>query len=207
MTFLKRIWKTFRFGLLFNEIRYLLIQIGIEISPFYWTQEGISNQIPPIPKNGCKGYFFDFFGSAEMKQIAMLAKNHPEELLLSRLKEKKLCYGLKYNNHIASFNWFDLYECNYKGNNHLLDNNSVYLFDGYTMKQFRGLNLAPYLRYKSYDVLKKMGKKSFFSVTQLTNTPAINFKKKIGAKFLWLGVYVSIFNKIRHTFIIKRFKS
>lgn len=207
MIFLKKLWRTLRFGLVFNELRYLFVKMGIEISPFYWTQEN-----PGLPdslrlKNGEAGYSFDFFGPEEMKQIAKLTKYHPENMLLSRLDEGKLCYGLLYNGRIAAFTWFDMDECNYKGNRHKLKKDEVYLFDLYTMDNFRGQNLGPYLRYNSYKVLADMGKKNIFSVTQITNSSAIKFKNKVNAKFLWLGVYINFFNKINRTYIIKKFSS
>lgn len=205
MTILKKIQDIICFGLLLNEIRYLFISIGIEISPFYWTLEDINDPKVLEPKHNSTGYMSEFFGPAEMKQIAKLAKNHPEDMLLSRLKEGKLCYGLKYNGQIASFCWFDLDECNYKGHRHPLAKDEAYIFGGYTMKHFRGINLAPSLRYNSYNVLKKMGKTRLFSVTQMTNTPAIKFKRKLNATFLWMGVYVNVFNKISRTFIIRSF--
>jgi len=207
MTFLKKIWHALHFGLILNELRYKLRSIGIEVSPFYWTEECISNYKPPMPKNGLKGYSFYFFGPEEIKEIVKLNKYHKEDNLLSRLSEGKICYGVTYNEQIAGFNWVDLNECNYKGNKHQLDDDEAYLFDGNTMKDFRGLNLAPCLRFKSYDVLKKMDKKRFFSVTQVTNTPAIKFKRKLDAKFLWLGLYIELFKKIHWSFIIKKYSS
>jgi hypothetical protein len=71
------------------------------------------------------------------------------------------------------------------------------------MKAFRGKNLAPYLRYKSYDILKKMGRSKIYSVSAFFNSSAVRYKEKLNAKNLKLALYIEIFKKIRWRFNLK----
>ena len=86
-----------------------------------------------------------------------------------------------------------------------MEPNEAYLYDMYVKKAFRGRNLAPALRYKSYEVLKDMGRDTFYSITERSNTASFRFKQKLGAKLVFLGLYVEFFGKFRKRWALKRY--
>jgi hypothetical protein len=73
------------------------------------------------------------------------------------------------------------------------------------MESHRGKNLAPYLRYKSYEILKELGRDKIYSASDSFNSPAIRFKEKLNAKKLKLILFVKIFNRIQWSFTLKSY--
>jgi GNAT superfamily N-acetyltransferase len=204
---LGRIRRTFRFGLVVHRLQFrVLAKLGISIVPYYWTQEGVDNSPPPALQNGFEDYSFGSFGPEDIKTIASLLPRRSEDDLLARLARGQLCFGLKYRGQIAAFTWCELDECSFRWHNVPLNDHEAYLFDMNTMESFRGKGLAPYLRYRVYGALKEMGRDTFYSVTYRFNAPAIRFKQKLGAKFLWLGVGVGLlFGRVRLHRVLKRY--
>ena len=78
--------------------------------------------------------------------------------------------------------WINIKERGFKETIIQLKSDEAYLWNMYTMESFRGMNIAPYLRYKSYEVLKGMGRDKLYSISEYFNTPAIKFKLKLNAK-------------------------
>ncbi len=184
-----------RYRLVLRVLRQRLKSIGVEIIPYYWTQEGLNDDALEKFEGSLQGYSFEFFGPEEMKVIGAIPRRErrPEKTLISFLDEGKKCFGVKYQGQIAAFNWFDFDECNYEWHRFPLDANQVYLFDMHTMKTLRGRGIAPCLRYETYKVLRKMGHSKFYSITDFFNTPSIRFKKKLNARFLELRLYIRLF--------------
>jgi hypothetical protein len=75
----------------------------------------------------------------------------------------------------------------------------------YTMDDFRGKNLAPYLRYKSYEILKELGRDKIYSVSVLFNSSAIRYKEKLNAKNLKLILYIELFKKLKWSITLKNY--
>ena len=67
----------------------------------------------------------------------------------------------------------------------------------YTVPAHRGKRLAPYLRYQSYRRLAREGMTRLYSISDAFNTPSIRFKQRLGARFVKLGVSVTLFNRWR----------
>ena len=176
------------------------------MSPYYWIQEGLNIDDMLVPQGNFESYSFEFFGPKEIKAIVeSKAWKRSEEELLSRLKGGKECFGAKYQGEIVAFMWIDFKESICKWNRFLLKDNEAYLFDMYTMKPFRGKGIAPYLRYRSYKILKDLGRDKLYSYSDLFNSPAINFKKKLNAKVLKLGLYIELYKKYHWNWIIKNY--
>lgn len=203
---LKNVWIALRFGMLLYRLQGRLGRIGIRIAPYYWVQEGVVNYSPPKLTGKPEDYSFDFFGQEEMKTIDSQQPQYSEDIALSRLKNGKKCFGVKYRGQIASFMWIDFDSCVYFGNELLLNAHEVYLFDMFTPESFRGKSIAPNLRYQVYKELKAMGCNTFYSVSEFFNSPSIQFKKKLKARFCWLAVDVTLFKKYHWHWILKRYE-
>ncbi|MBT4511462.1 MAG: hypothetical protein HOC20_04540 [Chloroflexi bacterium] len=205
MSKLRNIWHAIRFGLVLHHLSWALRGKGVWIRTYYWYQEGAGSVTRPELRDTSEGYSFSFFGPEEMKIIAeQLAGRHEGELL-DKLTAGKKCFGAKYHDQIAAFTWIDLKESSILVNNLRLNDHEAYLFDAVTMPSFRGKNIAPFVRYKVYEVLTEMGRDTFYSVSERSNPPAIKFKKKLGAKILWLGLYIEFFKKYHWNWVIKRY--
>ena len=202
----KNLFYRIRHGTLFEALQYRLESVGINVSPYYWVQEGLSIDDIAEPQGNFESYLFEFFGHEEIKTIveSKIWKRSEEELL-SRLQDGKECFGAKYGEEIVAFMWIDFKESNCKWNKFPLKDNEAYLYEMFTMKPFRGKGIAPYLRYRSYQVLKDLGRDKLYSYSDFFNSPAINFKKKLNVKFLKLGLYIELYKKYHWNWTIKNY--
>ena len=201
----KRIQNKMRHGLAFEAMRCRLERIGIYLTPYYWVQEGLADTSMPEVKCNIEDYSVSFFGPEEMKIIGENARGYCQDKLLARLKNGKKCLGMKRGTEIAVFMWIDLDKCNCEVSEFRLNKNEAYLYDMYTMEAFRGKNIAPYLRYQGYQMLKEIGRDTFYSISDYFNSSSIKFKKKLNAKFIRLVFYISLFGKFRHSFTMKKY--
>jgi len=201
---LKKIRLKIRYGLTLQVIRNQLFKIGIEFSPYYLFQEGINvTEIPEI-KGMDTDYSSELLKPEDMKTIgAINYAGFSEDKLLALLKTGELCLGIKHNNEIAAFMWVNFTELKYKSTTIHLKEDEAYLWFMYTRESYRGKNLAPFLRYKSYEMLKEMGRDKLYSISDYFNSPAVAFKKKLNAKKLKLILFVQFFSKLYRSFIIK----
>jgi hypothetical protein len=206
-SFLKRQQNTIRFGLVFQTIRHKLIEHGIEITPYYLMQEGINHvaKIPVIHGNPDE-YSFEFLRPEDMK-IGAADGGLPEEKSILLLNTGQKCIGLKHNGEVAAYMWINLNEIDFTSLKIPLKSNEAYLWEMRTLESYKGKNLAPYLRFKSYEILKELNREVLYSVSVCFNTPTIRFKKKLNAKKLKLLLYIQLFNKFHRNFTLKSYKN
>lgn len=184
-----------RYGMILQVIKNRIGRLGIEVLPYYFFQEGAVDLKMPEIKGNVSDYSFEFLGPADMNMISESNSGFTEEEYLGFLADGGICLGMKLANQIAAFMWINIKECGFKETIVPLKSDEAYLWNMYTMESFRGMNLAPYLRYKSYEVLKEMGRDKLYSVSEYFNTPAIKFKLKLKASRLRLGLYIKLFKK------------
>ena len=205
VTVLKRIISKFKNGLILQSIRDQLVKVGIIIAPYYWVQEGLNQTEIPQIKGIISDYRVAFLEAEDLKLIGANFRGYSADALLANLEAGHLCLGLKHNNDIASFMWIYLKECSYMSVNISLKNDEAYLTSMYTIESFRGKNLAPYLRYKSYEILKNMGRNKIYSVSEFFNSSAIRYKQKLNAKNLKLVFYIKIFKIFKWSITLKTY--
>jgi hypothetical protein len=84
-----------------------------------------------------------------------------------------------------------------------LNSEEAYLYDAYTIREFRGRAIIPELRNCLYGALHTAGRRKFYSVSVYFNRSARRFKEKLGARELELRFSVNIFGRIRKDFLIR----
>jgi len=205
VSFLEEIRYRICHGMTLYSISLILRNIGIEFTPYILLQEDTNfTQIPEI-KGITSDYSFELLGPEDMKILGTLKSGFSENEFLDLLNNGEKCFVLKHNGEIAAFLWINFMRCSYKSTNFNLKNNEAYLWFMYTIKSYRGKNLAPYLKYKSYEILKKMGRDVIYSVVEYLNSPAVNSKKKLNAKKMKLMLFIELFKKNSWSFTIKSY--
>jgi len=202
---LKKIAAKFRHGLVLQTLRNQLTRIGIKITPYYWVQEGLILGGAPGIKGDISEYTVEFIEAEEIKKIAHDVHAYSEQGMLTLLEKGNKCLALRHQQEIASLMYIDMYECDFASLDLKLKEDEAYLTYMYTMDAFRGKNLAPYLRYKSYEILKEMGRDKIYSVSVLFNSSAIRYKEKLNAKNLKLILYLELFKKIKWSITLKNY--
>jgi len=206
MNLWRKVGRAIRYRLVLQKLtERALPRLGIRVEFYYWTQEGQIDNATQGSDSGFEDCTFSPFGPDEIRTFVSLVPWRSEAELLQRLDEGKLCFGVKHRGQIAAFVWCDLAECTYAWHRIALRENEVYLFDQFTLNAFRGMNVAPYLRHRTYDALRRMGRDTFYSVTHRFNSSAVRFKQKLGARFLWLAVGVNLFGKVRWHAVLRRY--
>ena len=202
---LKKIGSKFKHGLVLQTIRNQLSRIGIKITPYYWVQEGLNITDAPGIKGNISEYTVEFIGAEEIKRIANDVHAYSEKGMLKLLEKGNKCLALRHQEEIASLMYIDFDECDFASLDLALKDDEAYLTYMYTMDAFRGKNLAPYLRYRSYEILRKMGRDKIYSVSVLFNSSAIRYKEKLNAKNLKLILYLELFKKIKWSITLRTY--
>ena len=201
-----KIRQKIRHGLVFQVLLDNLASIGLEFMPFYIFREGLSAVSAPNPVRDSAEYEWGFLGMAEADALtSMTDRNFSREEMEKRLTDGMICYGVKCQGEVAAFTWANLKECHARYHPFPLKSNEAYLFDAYTMKPFRGRNLAPVLRYRLCEVLASGGRDAFYSYSIATNTSAIRFKQKLGAYPVKLCLFVELFRRWHWLWILREY--
>jgi hypothetical protein len=181
-------------------------KLGIRISPYYLFQEVITPGISLTLPAGFADYKVVFLGPECLKTMAAIpGRRFSEKDLLDRLKRGNKSLGLKKDNELVAFTWCDLDEFSFKLERYPLKEDEAYIFDAYTLMEYRGKGIAPLLRYHLYKELEKIGRIKLYSLSDYFNTPAINFKMKLNARKIKLYLYVVVFGKWNFRFLLKDF--
>lgn len=188
------------------DITHGLARIGLHIIPYYLTQEALQENLrielsPELASIECS-----FLTPAEIEKIY----NHPETKQYASLEKafrdvNHLCFALKLNGEIMAFMWCNLDRCHWHASPFALKKDEAFLSDAYTYKKYRGMNLAPYLRYQFYKSLREEGRTKIFSITERLNTPAIKFKKKLGCRHVKLNLFIKPFRLFKWNITLKEF--
>ena len=185
-----------------------LTMAKVKVTPFYYMKEVLESDIPGHLTRIPVGFEFS---ALSLEDIEVISK-HPERkgyagerFVINNFNKGDTCLGIKYQGEIAGFTWFSMQENRSRLYQSKMNNNEAYLYDMFVFKAFRGHNLAPSLRYKNYEVLRRLGRDTFYSVTECSNNASFRFKQKLGARIVFLGVHVEFFKKWRKTFILRRY--
>jgi hypothetical protein len=187
------------YGVVLRILIDTVSKLGLRIEPYHLFLEGLGNLRAPIVPAARDGYEIGFLDASDMREVArMPGRNLSEEDLLCRLQNGLRCLGVKHSGAIVAFTWCNLDECAIEKHRLFsLRADEASLFDAYTIESFRGRDLAPYMRYRCYEELAKLGRHRCYSVSVVFNTPAVRFKRKLGAQVLELGVFVEVLGRWR----------
>ncbi|MCG2462006.1 GNAT family N-acetyltransferase [Flavobacteriaceae bacterium F89] len=192
-------------GMFLFGVKNRLERLGIEIMPYYWVGEGMEDCTEP----GIKGDISEFtLINLSLEEIKMLWKDAGDRVLEGRVEEYRqcpYCVGLEHHGEIAAYMFIGFKDLNFKGKLFPLKENEAYLANMWTFHSFRGRNLAPYLRYKCYQLLKEQGRDTNYSITEYFNKSSIKFKNKLNAKNLNLFIYFNFFGKWQKHYLLKTY--
>jgi acetyltransferase (GNAT) family protein len=183
---------------------YRAVSSFIQVIPYYLMEESYSESNNLNVSLGIEDPEIVILTRGDMEFLG----SHEEsgmttEAMIRLLDSGCICLAVKVKGEIAAYSWCDLHYMSYKDKRTPLKQNEAYLFDARTYKAFRGKNLAPYVRYELYKLLKQRGIERFFSITLWSNTASIKYKKKLGAKPIELFLYVNLLRKFHWHFRLR----
>lgn len=188
-------WYGFALGMLIDVVS----KLGLRIEPYRVYLEGLGHSKAPGSPIGLDGSDLGFLDAGDMAEISrMPGRNLSEDDLRVRIRAGMLCLGVKYRGSIVAFTWCNLHQCTFEKHPLFkLESHEASLFDAYTVESFRGRDLAPWMRYRCYEEMARLGRDRCYSITVVFNEPAVRFKQKLGAQALELGVFVEILRRWR----------
>lgn len=187
-------------------LRRLPRRLGLSAKRFHYMLE----QLPPsaalhdvaLPA----GFDFGVLGADELQRVSQ----HPERagyvsagFVLNCLARGDVCLCVRRGEEIVALAWHSLtlnHSPHWPG---ALGADEAYLYDMYVFEAWRGHELAPALRLHSYQVLAALGRSRFYSITECHNRASLRFKRKLGARILFTGLYVSLFNRYRWRVVLR----
>lgn len=164
------------------------------IRPYYVFKEGLFDGNSEDFKVVSQGYEISFLTQEDVKELDLIEGRF---ITASNMQDKlgngHKCLGLKIDGKIAAFTWCQFDRLDFPRTKGIpLKENESYLYDMYVLRDYRGLNIAPLLRYRCYQELAKLGYTVLYSVSDFSNKPALRFKKKLDARIISLNVYMRI---------------
>ncbi len=201
----KRISSVIKNGMFLYGLKNRLALIGIEIMPYYWVQEEFEPCAEPKIKGDVSEFKLRELSLDELMFVSKGIQNLQIDLLKKEYQECWMCLGLEHNNEIAAYNLITNKEINFFDKVFPIKNNEAYLSSMWTFHDFRGRNLAPYLRYKSYQLLKEHGRDTKYSISEYFNKSTIKFKNKLNSKHLKLYIYIGLFGKFKGNYLLKSY--
>ncbi len=192
-------------GLFWHGVRNNVAKLGLDFMPYYWVEEAISKITPPEIRGEDKNFEISTFGETELIHIKNTIIGIEQKDLLADLKNGEICIGLKNKGKIAAYMFIKCKPFTFRKRLFDLKPTESYLHSMYTFEDFRGKNLAPYLRYHSYKLLKEKGVTTYLSVSEYFNKSTIKFKKKLNAKPVKLFLSLMLFKKWTINFTLKNY--
>jgi len=175
---------------------HALNAIGICIQPFYIMKEGLFADVNPYELPHLRSYTVIWFDRGDMGRIAALPdRNTPVKEMAARLDHGDLCLAVVDNDRVVAFTWCNLTWCDYPGYRFRLADDEAYLYDAHTAAAYRGMGVAPFIRYRLYEELALVGRTQLYSFTERFNQAAIRFKQKLNSRIVDTGLFIQLFGR------------
>lgn len=113
-----------------------------------------------------------------------------------RFKVGDICFGASLNGEYVHLKWFAFNE-SYVGeiNRKIrISSDSAYMYDSYTLPNYRGLGIYSIVMEKTIQHLSKMGIKRVYALVRHNNLPMLRVKQKEGVRKIGTVTYTKIFN-------------
>ena len=192
-------------GLFWHGVRNNLAKIGLDFMPYYWVEEYTSPLTPPQIRGEDKNFEMSIFGETEINYIKNTIIGIEQKDLLTDLKNGEICIGLKNNDEIAAYMFIKCKPFTFRKRDFNLIPTESYLHSMYTFEDYRGKNIAPYLRYHSYKYLEKENITTYYSISEYFNKSTIKFKEKLNSKPKKLYLTIVLFKKWHANFTVKSY--
>jgi len=202
---IKVIWQLIRHGLILQGIRFGLAKIGLDFMPYYWVQEEVIRSVEPNIRLDKNKVFFKSLNERDLRKVYIESDSIMKKKIDQSKKAEQECVGLEYEDNVVAFMFIELNDFVFKNRLFSINKNEAYLLNMYTFDSYRGMGLAPYLRYCCYRYLEERNIKVKYSISNYFNKSAIGFKKKLNCKHLKLLMNIELFGRIKWHVVLKKY--
>ena len=191
-------------GLFWHGMRNTLAKIGFDFMPYFWEIGSIDIKSPRIRDDESK-YQLSIFGEEEITFIKNNVIGITHKDLMNDLKNGDTCLGIKNDGIITVYSFIKHETFSFRGREFVIKPSEGYVHNTYTFEDFRGRNLAPYLRYQCYEYLKGKGVDKYYSISEYFNKPTLKYKQKLNIKPENLYLSVILFKRWLFNFTLKSY--
>jgi len=190
-----RIWGRFRYGLATQEILdRLSTTLGLVIYPYYLVHEQIHPDLEPEAADD--DYKARYLTEDDMKfTVEHTPQKITTETLVEKLRSGSRSIGLFINGDLAAYTWFRFDQIDGPIWRHRLlrlEHDEAYLYGMYVLPAYRGRRLAPLVRYRAYQELRRIGKRRLYSITMAFNASSRRFKQRLLAEEVELRLLIGL---------------
>ena len=210
MTYGKNILNKFRFGGIRRLVLDALAKTGIKIFLYYRILERVHAEPKLSMPNSFDDYEFGLLNECDMAEMASMPLRNSDETeseLQQRLQEGMQCIGAKHRGRIVSYVWYRMDYLELMGELFPLKPDEAYMFDVFTVMDYRGKGLAAQVGHRLYQRLRKDGCTKLQSITNVFNTPYLLVKKKLNAQIIAKGLLIILLGRFRYHRILKTAKN
>lgn len=140
-------------------------------------------------------------------QLAAIATRPQDtERIRDRLRRGNIGVGAFDGERLVSYTWCDLERfggIGQKTPRRDLMHDEAYLYDAYTLPEYRGHALVPHLRSELYKLLAAIGRRRIYSVSLYFNRSARRFKAKLAARVIELRLSINLFDRFKRDLLLK----
>lgn len=200
-----RYWGIIKNGMFLFGIRNRLAKIGLDITPYYWVQEETEPCTMPMIKDDSSKYVVRYISKEEFSAVSHVKSGQEYDNMMASIDNGQFVVGLETNGKIAAYTFVEPNDFEFNGRKFELGPQEAYLLNMWTFHEFRGRNLAPFLRYQTYQLLREKGILVKYSITNFFNKSSIKFKNKLNAKHLYLYLSIVVFKRYKWNFTLRKF--
>ena len=181
---LTKVRSRFRYGLATQEILdRLSATLGLVICPYYFVHEQIQPGMEFRDPDDGDEYQVRYLAENDMKLVANCrGQRRSTGALLAKLRSGSRSLGFFVNGELAAYTWYRLDRAPiplWMNDLFRLEDDEAYLFDAYVLPAYRGRRLAPLVRYRAYEELRKIGRHRLYSITLAFNASSRRFKQRL----------------------------
>lgn len=152
-----------------------------------WAGDAAASCEPPA------GFDLGYIGAERMDELASLAgRDAGIDDLRARFLCRNLCLAALKDQRIVAFSWASFGLFQFKTYCFPLLESEAYLFDAFTLPEYRGLGLAVVIRRRLHRDLAAKGRTRCYSVTLINNSSALRFKEKMNGCEVDRGFYLRV---------------
>lgn len=204
---IQRIYNKFKYD---NKIRLVLDgigRLGLRFSPhiLYLESKDYNPGYAKKNKTLFEEYEIGYSTNEDIETISSIQRPGVNRTQIQeRLAEGHKCLCIRKDGQLAAFTWYNLKKAKWRKKP--LDSNEAYLFDMYTLNEFRGRGLASFIRYKIYEELARIGRTRCFSYSAYYNYSSIRFKEKLNSKKSALILHFELFKIFERQYKLKDYE-
>lgn len=191
-------------GLFWHGMRNTLAKIGFDFMPYFWEIGSIDIE-PPKIRDDETLYKLSVLGIEEISYITNNVIGIGHKDLMNDLKKGDTCLSIKKGEKISVYSFIKHETFSFRGRRFIIKSSEGYVHNTYTFEDFRGLNLAPYLRYQFYQHLKNKGIYNYYSISEYFNKPTLKYKQKLNIKPQKLYLSIILFKKWEFNYTLKSY--